>query len=184
MSPGEATAAVVLLPGLAAGLVLFYGPGTLAGLAAGRRRRARFRNRRVIRRHGLRVYLVKARRSAQRSQKIPRWMRRAVLAADRRRCTSCQVTAAQLAAAGQRLQIDHHIPWSWGGLTCLWNLFALCPRCNRHKSAYWVDQHGKTRGNGGSYGASPAAGRAIFLAERRARRNPWRYARGLAALLR
>lgn len=60
---------------------------------------------------------------------VPDWLRRAVYAADRRRCCYCGWAGT--------LNLDHVRPWSLGGRTSLWNLMTLCNRCNLVKSNYW-----------------------------------------------
>ena len=110
-------------------------------------------------------------------------LQRMVRAADRNRCVSCKVTAAEVQAAAvmvardrrrpvtqATLQIDHFFPWVLGGPRSFWNFFLLCPRCNQIKSSYW-----KYRESGRevySRHADPrhiAAARDILAAERRAR---------------
>lgn len=59
---------------------------------------------------------------------IPAWLRRAVYAADRYRCVYCRSKAG--------IQFDHIVPWSYGGLSSLWNGATLCAKCNRVKSDY------------------------------------------------
>jgi 5-methylcytosine-specific restriction endonuclease McrA len=50
-----------------------------------------------------------------------------VLRRDRYRCRRC--------GARRNLQIDHVVPWSWGGPTTVGNLQVLCKRCNMRKGA-------------------------------------------------
>jgi HNH endonuclease len=104
---------------------------------------------------------------------IPDWLRRAVYAADRRRCCYCGYAGS--------LQLDHGRPWSFGGRTSFWNLFTLCNRCNLVKSNYW-DEQGKSwyrpfRGYSDIEGAA-----AILAFERRHRWSPLRLVRAAMAL--
>lgn len=180
MTPAVVDAAGLLLAVPAAAvLVLFRGPSGYAALLVPRATRARYRNRRVLARRGLRFYRVKITRGAQGSQRIPKWMRTVVYAADRYRCVGCHRGRLDL-APGESLQPDHCVPWVWGGLTCLWNLFTLCSRCNQSKSAWWQDRHGHA--HGGRYG-NKTRGLAIYRREQLIRCNPARIARGLAAML-
>ena len=105
---------------------------------------------------------------------VPRWLVRGVMAADRRRCCYCH--------ARWQLQVDHHFPYSLGGLTALWNLFVLCGPCNRVKSNYWRFRSGHVvyRSWEGSDDARLAA--AILAHERRARWNLLRWLRAAYAL--
>jgi hypothetical protein len=57
---------------------------------------------------------------------IPSAIRRAVLARDGRRCVLC--------GSDYKIEIDHFIPYSKGGLHTIENLRVLCKPCNRRKS--------------------------------------------------
>lgn len=74
-------------------------------------------------------------RGKQRSARISKRLRAMVLRADRRRCVFCFSPVA--------LQVDHIVPWSLGGLTCLWNCAVLCAAHNRVKSNYWRSDAGR-----------------------------------------
>lgn len=58
---------------------------------------------------------------------IPPAVRRAVLARDGAACTSCLST--------DRIELDHIVPYSRGGLGTVENLQVLCKACNRRKGA-------------------------------------------------
>lgn len=66
---------------------------------------------------------------------LPKWLWRAVMAADRWRCCYC-------GSAGP-LHIDHVRPWSLGGLNAFWNFMVLCEEHNLTKSNYWVFKSGR-----------------------------------------
>lgn len=113
-------------------------------------------------------------RGDQVSAYIRAWLRRAVLAADRHRCVHC--------GSQVRLQIDHVIPWSLGGLTALFNMMTLCGVCNRAKSNYFERRNGTV-----CYNPFPGVNRrdlaaAILASERRARLNPLRWTRAAHSL--
>lgn len=57
-------------------------------------------------------------------------LRAAVLNLAKGRCQMCGKTVAE---DGIKLQIDHRIPQSWGGLTVEENLWAICTPCNHGK---------------------------------------------------
>ena len=125
---------------------LFVPSRGAAGVLATRRARAAHRHR-----HG-REHCA----SAQHSDRL--W--RLAKFAGRHRCVFCGSRAD--------LQVDHYFPWSWGGLTALFNLMVLCGRCNRIKSNYWPGHH--YRPMPGADNVALAA--QIFAAEWRARRSP------------
>ena len=79
------------------------------------------------------------------------------------------------------LQVDHIVPWSFGGLTVLWNTGTLCRDCNLLKLAYWKDRDGYEHNPRGSRANIPLA-RAIVRKERRHRWNPLRWTRAAWAL--
>jgi 5-methylcytosine-specific restriction endonuclease McrA len=96
-----------------------------------------------------------------------------VLAADRNRCVACGATAA---SSGYPLEIDHGIPWIFGGLTWFPNLFTLCKQCNGMKGIYW-EGPAKVYYRA-TWGRSSQAGAAAIRAmEIRARRSLPRLAR-------
>ena len=109
-------------------------------------------------------------REQQRSSHIPAWVERAVLAADRRSCVYCGKTA--------RPQIDHGVPWAWGGLSSLFNCFVLCRAHNLVKRDYWVDRRGRPHG----HSADPDLAEKIIAAEQRARWSPARLLRAARTL--
>jgi hypothetical protein len=110
-----------------------------------------------------------ARRHDRPRPPIPRWLRKAVYAADRYRCVYC--------ASRLQLQLDHVIPWSFGGLTVLWNLVTLCGRCNRIKSNYWKSDTGQVYYRPFRNAASKGMAGMILRRELRTRRNPVRWVR-------
>jgi 5-methylcytosine-specific restriction endonuclease McrA len=123
---------VMVMAGLAVIPVVFvtlvcFAPD-LPKLAVPRSWRASYRNRQD--RYGYK----KRSRADQKSSYISTRLRRLINAADRFRCVACGMPGTD---------VDHRIPWSWGGLTILWNCFTLCPTCNRViKVDYWEDWHG------------------------------------------
>ncbi len=64
-----------------------------------------------------------------RSRHIPARLRYLVLKRDHHRCRCCGLTAKET-----ELQIDHIIPFSWGGSNDISNLQTLCRACNLGKS--------------------------------------------------
>lgn len=108
-------------------------------------------------------------REGARSAYISKRQRRAVFAADWHRCVYCHSTL--------NLQVDHVMPWSCGGRTWLPNLVTLCGRCNRVKSNYWVERNGRCVYRPFVGAANIQLAAAILEAEKRARRNPARWAR-------
>jgi hypothetical protein len=107
-------------------------------------------------------------RNEQRSSRIPARYRRAVLYADGEACVYCRTG---LVLVVDEIHLDHRIPWSWGGLSKLPNLFTTCGEHNLAKMTYWVDrrgvEHGKT--------SDRDLARRVFAAENRARRNVARW---------
>jgi 5-methylcytosine-specific restriction endonuclease McrA len=65
-----------------------------------------------------------------RRKPVPPGLRFDVLQRDKFRCRACGVEAKDA-----RLEIDHIVPVSKGGLTTLKNLQTLCGSCNRGKAA-------------------------------------------------
>ncbi len=61
---------------------------------------------------------------------IPGYVRRLVVVRDRYRCRHC--------GSPFKLQLDHVVPYSWGGLSNPSNLQVLCKTCNRRKGARYV----------------------------------------------
>jgi HNH endonuclease len=110
-----------------------------------------------------------AERSEQRSSYIPKWLRRAVLAADQYRCVWCHKQ--------EMLSVDHIRPWSKGGLAVFWNLMVLCSACNTLKSNCWVARDGYEfyRAFEGSDDQDQAL--AMLRFERRHRWRPGRWVR-------
>ena len=50
------------------------------------------------------------------------------------RCQSCGKTIAE---DGVKLQIDHKVPQTWGGLTVIENVWAICEACNNGKRDFF-----------------------------------------------
>ena len=67
-----------------------------------------------------------------RSRVISSKLRYAVLKRDNFKCCACGASPAKNPAV--ELHVDHVIPWSRGGETCLSNLQTLCSECNIGKS--------------------------------------------------
>jgi HNH endonuclease len=122
---------------------------------------------RIIPARWRRAYRRRYTRESQRSARIPAWLRRSVLAADRYRCAHCGY-------AGE-LQVDHVFPWSLGGMTCLWNLVTLCGTCNRAKSNYWRYRSGLVIYRAFAGYDVPALAEQILASERRRRWSPLRW---------
>lgn len=113
-----------------------------------------------------------ARRHDRPRPPIPAWLRKAVYAADRYRCVYC--------GSPDGLQLDHVIPWSFGGLTTLWNLVTLCGKHNRIKSNYWKSDTGKVYYRSWlGFGSTAAMGMAGLILKRElsVRRSPLRWVR-------
>jgi 5-methylcytosine-specific restriction endonuclease McrA len=98
--------------------------------------------------------------------------RRRVMRADRRRCVYC--------GSRDQLQLDHIIPWSFGGLTCVWNLMVLCGTCNRVKSNYWKSPHGKVYYRAWKNSGNAGLAGQILACELRHRYSPLRWLRAFA----
>ena len=64
---------------------------------------------------------------------IPAQLRKEVIARAARRCEYCQLPD-KLQVGG--FELDHILPRSRGGQTCLENLAFACPHCNSHKWAH------------------------------------------------
>lgn len=60
-------------------------------------------------------------------------VRLAVFRTDGYECQHCGVIGTFLT-----LQVDHVVPWSWGGTHIFENLQTLCVDCNRRKGARYV----------------------------------------------
>lgn len=114
-------------------------------------------------------------RAAHVRPSIPRWLRRAVYAADRYRCVYCGSRAS--------LQLDHVHPWSLGGLTTLLNLVTLCGVCNRVKSNHWVARDGYVFYRPWEGAGNEALAARILRRERAVRCSPLRWALAAFALL-
>lgn len=156
---------IPLIPGLYVLATMFSNPGGMLALCVTRRTRYSYRHRLASRHWRARE------RARQRSSKISRQLRKAVLRADRHQCVYCGTRAT----ADSPLQIDHIVPWIMGGLTCLWNCATLCRSCNASKSCYWVAPSGKVYYRG--KGRPPQRAAFILAAECRARRSPARWLR-------
>jgi 5-methylcytosine-specific restriction endonuclease McrA len=50
----------------------------------------------------------------------------------------CQMCGKTIAEDGIKLQIDHKVPQTWGGLTVLENLWAICMPCNNGKRDHFA----------------------------------------------
>lgn len=100
---------------------------------------------------------------------IPARLRRAVYAADRHRCAFC--------GARGDLQVDHVKPWSWGGLSAIWNLMTLCGHCNRVKSNCWYRKDGSVCYRAFSDADNLALARQILELELNCRWHPGRWLR-------
>jgi 5-methylcytosine-specific restriction endonuclease McrA len=155
-------AGLAVIPGLFVTLVAFA--PDLPKTAVPRPWRASYRNRED--RYGYK----KRTRAQQKSAYISDRLRRLVLAADRYRCTGCGARGAT--------DVDHRIPWSWGGLTILWNCFGMCGHCNRVvKVDYWEDFRGRPHWGSHFNTAYQAQAHRIFRRESRRRWNPVRMLR-------
>ena len=109
-------------------------------------------------------------REGAKSSHITDRTRRLVYIADQFRCVGCGALGAR--------DVDHRIPWAWGGLTILWNLFTLCERCNRViKVDYWEDIHGRAHWGRHFSKAHRAEAHLIFRRESLRRWNPLRMLR-------
>ena len=62
------------------------------------------------------------------NRRVSARLRVAVLTRDKAICRYC-------GRAGQ--EIDHMIPFSWGGPCAMWNLYTACRNCNASKGAGW-----------------------------------------------
>lgn len=114
-----------------------------------------------------------AQRKDQPRPPIPAWIRKTTYAADRNRCVYCKRGPRQ----GVPIQWDHIIPWSFGGLTTLWNGAALCQRENLVKSNYWKSDTGQVYYRPWRNAADKTLAGAILRAELRARLSPLRWIR-------
>jgi len=83
-------------------------------------------------RHGKRhLYFYKGAKTGKATDaKISTKLRAAVLNLAKGRCQMCGQTVADDKV---KLQVDHKIPQSWGGLTVQENLWAICEQCNHGK---------------------------------------------------
>jgi len=50
----------------------------------------------------------------------------------------CQMCGRSVAEDGVKLQVDHKVPQTWGGLTVDENLWALCDQCNHGKRDFFA----------------------------------------------
>lgn len=70
---------------------------------------------------------------------IPPSVKAIVWRRDGARCRHCGISDAEsFALRGCHLQLDHIVPWSWGGLSTVGNLQLLCRRCNLAKGNRYV----------------------------------------------
>ena len=122
----------------------------------------------LVPRHWRASYRARSDRNSQPSQRIRAAYQRAIWAGDRSRCVFCG-----LAVAGHDRHIDHRVPWSFGGLSALPNLFVLCSTHNLIKFTFWIDERGIEHGRSSDRDLA----RDIFAAERRAGRSLLRWAR-------
>jgi len=111
-------------------------------------------------------------RGNQRSARIGTRLRRRVVLACRNRCVYCHARG---------VQVDHIVPWAAGGLTRFWNLAGLCGNCNKIKSDYFTDRHGRVRYRGFEGYDHRHTAALILAAEIRHRHNPLRYVRAALA---
>ena len=113
-----------------------------------------------------------------RSAPIRSWVRRAAFRADRYRCVYCHVKIK----GHTGLEADHYWPYAGGGLSHIFNIFALCKYHNDVKSDYWVDAwDGYVHYHPYLYSNIQMAAE-ILAAERRHRRNPVRWLRAAWSL--
>ena len=123
-------------------------------------------------------------RGRQKSARISRALYDKVMAADRHRCVVCGL-AGTWDGRWRRwagVQVDHLVPWSLGGITCLANCMVLCRYHNIVKSNYYRADDGRViyRGWAG-YKSRPKAAR-IVMVERVKRLSPWRWLRAYGLL--
>ena len=154
-------AGFMVIPGVFVSLACFA--PDLPKAAVPRPWRASWRNRRD--RYGNR----KRERLRQKSSYITQRTRQLVWTADKYRCVNC----------GQQddLAVDHHVPWAWGGLTILFNLFTLCATCNGRKLDYWEDWRGRPHFSRRFNTANAVFAHRVFRRERRRIWNPFRMLR-------
>jgi hypothetical protein len=138
-------------------LMLWSAPSLLMGMVTTNRERAAYRHRRKDAGKG-------------RSAPIRSWVHRAVIKADRKRCVSCHQKLGQV-----RLQADHFRPYALGGLSSIFNLFALCESENLIKSDYWVDPDGYVHYHPWGHTGDIEWAARILAAEQRYRRNKIRW---------
>jgi hypothetical protein len=159
-------AALLVIPAAIVAL-LFFAPKIPAGCVP-RDWRKRYRKRLIAR---------GTPRGSQHSSYISKPLRRVVLAAGRNRCAACPTRIWE-----GFCEMDHIMPWSLGGLTTLFNLMALCPRCNQTKSNFWRFRAGNTVYVPRPGFSNQALADEILGKERRARWNPLRLLRAAWAL--
>jgi 5-methylcytosine-specific restriction endonuclease McrA len=152
-------ASLCVIPGLFVTLACFA--PDLPKMCVPRKWRAAYRNRED--RHGYKRHS----RASQKSSYISERLRYLVNRADRFRCTGCGARGAS--------DVDHRIPWGWGGLTILWNCFTLCANCNRViKVDYWEDFAGRAHWGRHFNTTYRLRAHEIFRRESRRRWNPVR----------
>lgn len=120
-----------------------------------------------------RVRRARHRRRGGTRPEIPARLRRAVLAADRRRCVYC--------GGRTGLQLDHITPWAAGGLSTPGNLAVLCAEHNRVKSNYRRDDSGRAHYRPWPGAADITTAATVLAAERRCQWSPARWARLVSA---
>jgi len=153
-------AGLCVIPGLFVTLACFA--PDLPKMLVPRKCRAWYRNRED--RYG---YKKRSRAEQRASSYITDRLHRLVNTADRNRCTGCGARGAT--------DVDHRIPWSWGGLTILWNCFTLCANCNRGiKVDYWEDFAGRAHWGSHFNKTYRYQAHEIFRRESRRRWNPVR----------
>lgn len=83
------------------------------------------------------VYVLKERKTDFETDSgvISGKLRAQVLNLAKGRCQMCGKTVAE---DGIKLQIDHKVPQTWGGLTVLENLWAICMPCNNGKRDHFA----------------------------------------------
>jgi 5-methylcytosine-specific restriction endonuclease McrA len=156
-------AGLAVIPGVYVSLVAFA-PDLPKALVP-RPWRASYRNRR---KHARLPWLRQSRDQQKSSYRSDR-LKRLVLAADGHRCVGCGAPGTD---------VDHRIPWAWGGLTVLWNCFTLCANCNQViKVDYWEDISGRPHWGSHFSTANRYIAHRIFRRESRRRWNPFRMLR-------
>lgn len=83
------------------------------------------------------IYVLKGRKSGVETDAgtVSGRLRAQALNLAKGRCQSCGKTIAE---DGVKLQIDHKVPQTWGGLTVIENLWAICEACNNGKRDFFA----------------------------------------------